>query len=279
MKMNLLKTFAFLVFGFFTHLNAQYCIPTYPTGCTVGDDIDDFILYNSGINHLGSGCSTNAYGDFTADPTLEGDLEATVSYNFEISHNFGSQYVKIYIDFNNNDDFEDPGELLFTSATGANLTTGSITIPAGTTPTTTRMRVIGSYAAVPTNSCTPGGTYGEVHDYTVNILPPPSCPAPINVVSNSITATDAEIGWTSQGTETNWNIEYGAPGYTPGTGTNMATTNNPETITGLTPATAYDVYVQADCGGTDTSTWSGPVTIFTNCTVFNAPYSENFDGA
>ncbi|MEX1192904.1 MAG: GEVED domain-containing protein [Brumimicrobium sp.] len=276
MKKTLLKVMAFLPIGFFTQLNAQYCVPTYTTGCTSGDDIDDFILYNSGINHLGSGCSANAYGDFTADPTLEGDLEATVTYNFEATHNFGNQYIRVYIDFNNNDDFEDPGELLFTSATGEAITTGSISIPAGATPTTTRMRIIGRYAGAPTNSCTSGATWGETHDYTVNILPAPTCPAPINIVDNSITSTDAEIGWTSQGSETNWNIEYGAPGYTPGTGTNMATTNNPETIGGLTPSTTYDVYVQADCGGTDTSTWSGPYTITTNCVPETAPYLEAF---
>ena len=47
--------------------------------------------------------------------------------------------------------------------------------------------------------------------------------------------------------ETNWTIEYGPAGFTPGTGTTFTTTNTQDTISGLTQLTDYDVYVYSDC--------------------------------
>src|SRR5690606_34249739 len=39
----------------------SYCVPSFTTGCTSGDQITDFVLTESGgttvINHIGSGCS------------------------------------------------------------------------------------------------------------------------------------------------------------------------------------------------------------------------------
>ncbi|MDX1651191.1 MAG: choice-of-anchor J domain-containing protein [Brumimicrobium sp.] len=112
-----------------------------------------------------------------------------------------------------------------------------------------------------------------------SIVEQPSCLKPINLMVSNITASSIDLSWTSQGTETMWNIEYGPSGFTQGTGTTLSTVNNPETIGGLTGATSYDFYVQADCGGGDLSVWQGPVSAFTSCPpTFPTPYTENFDG-
>ena len=58
----------------------------------------------------------------------------------------------------------------------------------------------------------------------------------------------------------------------------MQTNSNPHTINGLNPSSAYDFYVQGDCGGGDTSHWSNVFTTYTDCsTVDVLPYSESFD--
>ena len=81
----------------------------------------------------------------------------------------------------------------------------------------------------------------------------------------NITTTDADLGWTAGGTETQWNVEYGANGFTLGTGTlSSSVTTNPYSITGLNSSTSYDFYVQADCGGAGTSSWAGPFTFTTS---------------
>ena len=61
-----------------------------------------------------------------------------------------------------------------------------------------------------------------------------------------------DISWTATGSETDWNIEYGPQGFTPGSGIMGTATGTPEFTAGsLTADTYYDFYVQADCGGGD----------------------------
>lgn len=94
-----------------------------------------------------------------------------------------------------------------------------------------------------------------------------SCPDPSDLTLDAVGGTDATVSWTENGSSSDWNIEWGATGFVPGTGAedgSVATTNNPETITGLTPSTTYDVYVQTDCGGGNgQSVWVGPLEITT----------------
>jgi hypothetical protein len=47
------------------------------------------------------------------------------------------------------------------------------------------------------------------------LLEIPTCPAPMDLVATAIGTDTANISWTAGGTETAWNISWGAPGYTP----------------------------------------------------------------
>lgn len=115
------------------------------------------------------------------------------------------------------------------------------------------------------------------HTFT-SACTPPACPKVTLVSASSITTSSVVLSWTNGGSETAWNIEYGPSGYTQGTGTTLAASTNPYTLSGLTSATTYDVYVQADCGA-DQSTWEGPVTFTTLCAdVTSFPYTEDFEG-
>ena len=76
----------------------------------------------------------------------------------------------------------------------------------------------------------------------------PSCSDPAGLTASNVTSTSADLAWISTGTETVWNIEYGATGFAAGSGTIVSVTANPYVLTGLTPQTVYDFYVQADCG-------------------------------
>jgi hypothetical protein len=111
----------------------------------------------------------------------------------------------------------------------------------------------------------------------VEVLETPTCQAPSTLVLENITQTEATLSWTENGTATNWNLVYGAPGFDPTSGgTVVAADAIPYTITGLTAATAYDVYVQSDCGGT-LSSFSAPLTINTACDAFAVPYTQDFE--
>jgi hypothetical protein len=98
---------------------------------------------------------------------------------------------------------------------------------------------------------------------------PPTCPPPTGLYASDILSTEANIGWTPGGSEVLWNVEVGAPGFTPGTSTEIVseygTGDNPILIKDLTQGTTYEVYVQADCGASEVSSWTGPVEFTTLC--------------
>ena len=105
----------------------------------------------------------------------------------------------------------------------------------------------------------------------------PSCVDPSGLVTNNVTTTSAELGWTENGGASTWNIEWDTAGFVQGTGTTVSTGTNPYTLTGLTENTSYDFYVQADCGA-DSSTWVGPYTFITPCgPITSFPYIMNFE--
>ncbi len=124
-----------------------------------------------------------------------------------------------------------------------------------------------------------GGTNNDVSIDDVEIDDAPSCPKPQDIKVIGFTNTSATIGWTAGGTATNWNIEYGTPGFTLGTGTVINATTNPFTVTGLSPNTPYEFYVRDSCGLADVSVWVGSDSAITDCNPVAAPLIENFDGA
>ncbi|MCG8321662.1 MAG: T9SS type A sorting domain-containing protein [Cytophagales bacterium] len=91
---------------------------------------------------------------------------------------------------------------------------------------------------------------------------PVSCPAPTDFVVDDITFDAANLSWTSNGSETAWELEYGLEGFAPGTGTKVLTSTNPHSLAGLSADTNYEIYLKAICGpnsGDDDSPWVGPL--------------------
>src|SRR5690606_15669478 len=74
-----------------------------------------------------------------------------------------------------------------------------------------------------------------------------TCPDPSGLTVNSLTENTADITWTAGGTETEWEIEYGITGFTPGTGTPIADNDGVlgETLTGLTANNAHEADVES----------------------------------
>ena len=107
-----------------------------------------------------------------------------------------------------------------------------------------------------------------------------NCPSPTALADSNITTSTADIYWTPGDEETEWVVEYGLQGFTPGTGEMENVSGDPAiTLTDLATATAYDVYVVSICGSGDSSLWVGPLTFFTACDVItDLPFTENFNG-
>ena len=90
-----------------------------------------------------------------------------------------------------------------------------------------------------------------------------SCPEPTALALGTLTENSAEFSWTQGGSEAEWEIVVQAQGTGVPTGNGTATTtNNPHTENTLTPSTAYEVYVRANCGS-EFSAWVGPLNFIT----------------
>ena len=109
----------------------------------------------------------------------------------------------------------------------------------------------GAFGAIPTNLA------AGVHEVIVRdansdesvpymvIISEPSAPTDLDVTD--IGYNVATLSWTAQGSETDWVVEYGPEGFTPGSGITIPDATNPQVIDGLDPATEYDFYVAAGC--------------------------------
>src|SRR5690554_3790175 len=140
----------------------------------------------------------------------------------------------------------------------------------GTTPyTLTGLDPAATYSIYVWADCGVGGTSLISGPVSFTTLPP--CAAPTNLTVSDIGADTAVVAWDAHGT-TNWVIEFDTLGFTPGNGTSIIenTTDNPFTLTGLSPEQTYDVYVWADCGADGLSDTLGPIN-FTTQPVCPAP--------
>jgi len=106
------------------------------------------------------------------------------------------------------------------------------------------------------------GEYGGAIKYFENTTTP-NCPSPIYLTAANATQTTADLSWTSTNAGAAYTIEYGPVGFILGTGTTLTGISiagaNTQSISGLTPTTLYDFYIQEDCGAGNFSANVGPL--------------------
>ena len=230
-----------------------------------------------GLNTISStttNCPFYSYGNFISTST---DLVPSNSYQITLNTNSASPtYFGVWVDFNNDGDFDDTNEFAYNSTSSStSIQSGLISVPLTAIQGNTLMRVRSSNNQIYSNySCT-NFSFGETEDYTINILAPPSCPAPYNLYSYGLSTSGASIAWSQQGSGSKWLVQYDSVGFTLGTGNSDTTLNTNYTIGGLKTLSSYDVYVKEVCSSTDSSSWVGPFNFITNpyCTS-NLNYSN-----
>lgn len=130
------------------------------------------------LNNATAGDCGKKYNDLTAvsAPQLAIGQTIPIKVSYQTCSGTASTNISVYIDFNNDGDFDDAGELAAQTtgqASGTTATTfnGNIVVPATVKAGTfTRMRIIAEDGAAPT----PCGTYaaGETQDYRVMFSAP-----------------------------------------------------------------------------------------------------------
>lgn len=122
---------------------------------------------------------------------------------------------------------------------------------------------------------------GTMYVDDVELMLTPTCFKPENVKTVDRTEQSVKVTW--EGDADSYNVQYGPVGFNPdlNEGITVSSDTTEKDVTGLSPNTTYEFYVQSDCGEADgLSAWNGPATMTTLSTVITSyPYSQDFEDA
>jgi subtilisin family serine protease len=104
-----------------------------------------------------------------------------------------------------------------------------------------------------------------------------SCSYPRNISFQNVSDTSILVSWADNESQT-WEIQYGFADFFLGDGIVYSDIDsNSYNLTNLSPSTSFDIYVRAICDDNDTSMWSGPYNVTTQCTTLVVPHIEDFE--
>jgi hypothetical protein len=217
------------------------------------------------ITNNGSGYSASGYGNFVAQIVSQ---QPYGTVNFSSAFTGGTFGFNIWVDWNNDLDFDDFGEKVYGSGGYFSGNTGSFTVPASASVGNHRMRIRANYDDTNPLACN-SITNGETEDYTFTVVALPCSGNPTNLPTTGIGFTTATINWNAASPAPASGYEYiyslsavsPIPATLP-TGSTSAgvTTAN---LTGLSSGVIYYVWVRSNCGA-NKGVWVGPISFITN---------------
>jgi hypothetical protein len=268
---------------------SAYCLPSYSSPCSPNTNASPQLAINrmelrkasntTLLDNNNSNCSATNFSDYTnlPAPLVKRDSSYTVTLTGH-SSTTGSYYPMLFscwIDYNQNNSFNDLGELVFASTVADNFATGTFTIPTTALSGNTRIRVRSLYGTSPTDACT-NYSYGEAEDYLINIETPPivsvggGMAGSARICPNKNTNTLTLSGHT--GNVLRWQC---ADNNTFSSFITLANTTTTQTVTNLATTKYYRAVVQA---GTSAIAYSSPavLTVSSPPTVTQTTVNINF---
>ncbi|MFC5875589.1 Fibronectin type III domain-containing protein [Chryseobacterium arachidis] len=252
----------------FTTTPITYCSMT-GTGTT--DFISNVTMtsVNPGIPPMSNTSVQTNYISYTTPATLVNLEIGSVGNKISVAKGWSgtaqSDAVSAWIDFNRNGVFETSEQIMASAASATSPVTALFNVPnnAYNGPLTTTMRVVLKRSSAPV-MCQ-NAVNGEVEDYAVR-LRPCSTAVPTNLAFNTITHTSANVTWTVPTGALTFIVRYRVAGTTAWTDVvaSTLTANPPLALTGLTPATTYEVQIATSCG-TAAGTYTATQTFTTRC--------------
>lgn len=246
------------------------CQPSYTSGTNAGDLISNVTIVGTSLaNDVGIANGQPSFLDFynSSLANQTATLSAGVTYTTSVSiGSYGSQGVKIWIDFNNNNLFEASEAVAWTQTLlgsgftpGAVNATGNLTmsIPCTAISGDYRMRVRGVYSVNgPIIDPCSSYAWGQTHDYRVTIAAPSICPSVTSIATTNVGNVSADIAWIMNcGNGTLWDLDLSTSPNPSSTPSNPGIASQPFNAAGLLPSTTYYVHLRTNCG-VDQSPWT-----------------------
>ena len=224
------------------------CDTNIPYCESKGEEFGEEWISNFTINDLSNDSGADGYFFFNTITTV---LDPGETYPISITPAYTSPLFednfKVWIDYNQDGDFDDANELVWDPGASSVKIQSNITVPLDAEPGNTRLRVIMYYDlfGATGNPCD-AFPFGETEDYCIHISE--TCYQPIGQDTISVGATSATVTWNhptkaaldytvryrlaAQGSPSNFIYNITAP---------------PVTITSLEPNTTYRWYVKSNC--------------------------------
>ncbi len=230
---------------------------------------------STNISNTNSGYSPSGYGNFllqVVSQQIYGTINfATTFFNGSYSYGFN-----IWVDWNEDFDFNDPGEKVYASGALLTVVNGSFVVPGNAPIGSHRMRIVADTSSFNPNPC---GviTSGETEDYTLTVLPLSCSNNPFNVTSIFTSQTSATVSWTAPNPAPSGGYQYyistsaATPSYlsapTGSVGAGVTGIN----FTGLVPSSTYYFWIRSYCDvASGSGIWIGPISFSQlNCTLGN----------
>ncbi|MCX6305637.1 MAG: T9SS type A sorting domain-containing protein [Bacteroidetes bacterium] len=217
---------------------------------------------HAGTKFIGGAWSFNVW-DFTPGIQLTGGVSYDFSFWFKCANATPGYNVSLAYGL-----LPTPGSMtqILSNETGLNMTEWNqrtLTF----TPASSGVYFFGLHDVCPTS-----GPFGiAFDDFSLQVSS--TCVSPASLIASNITTSSVTLSWFSLGSQ--WEYQVVPTGAMPAP-SGILTSSASVAVTGLNPGTMYDFYVRTNCDGTF-STWSGPLTFTTLCSVYPAPFSENFN--
>ena len=208
-------------------------------------------------NDSTSDAPTPVYEDFTS---ITGHVNAGQTYSFSADYNgfsWSDDQIIVWVDFNQDGDFDDAGEQVLMTNPHAAPWTGSITIPTLVSAGNTRMRVRLQSSTLSPNSTPCGNSLiGQVEDYTLNIAAAPPCTGTPDAGTATASVVNACLGVpftltsdVAPATGYSYQWQYSNDGGTTWQSLGTAQTTVTYTVASQTVATDYRLVVTCANGG------------------------------
>ncbi|MDY0324291.1 MAG: C25 family cysteine peptidase, partial [Candidatus Carbobacillus sp.] len=152
-----------------------YITVNLPSYCDAGSNSDDYeYISNVNLADIDKTSGASTYSDFT---DVSSDVLIGEEYSFTVTINtdYNNDQILMWADWNRDGDFDDTGEQLYVSNTGQGPFSSTITVPATASqgPVRLRIRLHDSSTTYNPNTTPCGNSgYGEVEDYTLNLISP-----------------------------------------------------------------------------------------------------------